>query len=143
MKLARIATAATAGIGLVSLGLNSASAATATANGGTAANNFFNSSDTLNTSEIAGTTNSLTTVIQNITNYLTGFVTLIAVLYGIYGGYLYLTAGGEEEQTKKAKTIFKQVAIGILIIFVAYSVVSFFMGILGSDNSTASNIGTK
>ena len=123
MKLANIAKLATAGIGLSTLALVSSTYAAS----GAAATNFFSARDTLDTSKVAGTTNNFTTVIQNMTNWLTGFVFLIATLYGIYGGYLYLTASGEEEQTKKAKTIFKQVAIGILIVFMAYSIVSFFM----------------
>ncbi len=123
MKLANIAKLATAGVGLSTLAMNS----TTFAASGAASTNFFSSRDTLDTTKIAGTTNDFTTVIQNMTNWVTGFIFLIATLYGIYGGYLYLTAGGEEEQTKKAKTIFKQVAVGILIIFMAYSIVSFFM----------------
>lgn len=64
-------------------------------------------------------------MVQNWVNFFLGFTALIAVIYGIYGGFLYLTAGGEEEQTKKAKTIFKQVAIGLFVIFISWSVVSF------------------
>ncbi len=130
MKLANIAKLATAGIGLSTLAINNSVFAEGAADGsakGVAATSFFNGTTSVNTTKIAGTTNDLTVVIQNMMNWVTGFIFLIATIYGIYGGYLYLTAGGEEDQTKKAKTIFKQVAIGILIIFMAYSIVSFFM----------------
>jgi cytochrome bd-type quinol oxidase subunit 2 len=59
-------------------------------------------------------------------NYLLGFCAIVAVLYGVYGGFLYLTSGGNDEQTKKAKTIFKQVAIGMLIIFLHTLLLSFY-----------------
>ena len=80
-------------------------------------------------------TTSLPTIIQNYTNYFVGFSALIAVIYGIYGGFLYLTAGGNDEQTKKAKTVFKQVAIGLVVIFLSYSVVTFVIGSLGTSKT--------
>ena len=132
MKLANIAKLATAGVGLSTLAMNSA--AFATASGGL---NF----GTVNT-QIAGTTASANDSITGIFNNLALFIGLIAVVYGVYGGYLYLTASGEEEQTKKAKTIFKQVAIGILIIFLAYSIVTTLLSTLfGSTGTTGTTNG--
>ena len=100
MKLANIAKLATAGVGLSTLTINSAAFAASGINFGT-----------VNT-QIAGTTENADTAITTIFNNAALFIFLIAVCYGVYGGYLYLTASGEEEQTKKAKVIFKQVAIG-------------------------------
>jgi hypothetical protein len=85
-------------------------------------------------------TGDLVGTIQGMVNYLLGFCAIVAVLYGVYGGFLYLTSGGNDEQTKKAKTIFKQVAIGMLIIFLSYSVVEFLQSIL---NSSASEVTTS
>ena len=127
MKLANIAKLATAGVGLSTLAMNSAAFA---ASGFT-----FNKTDVID-STVKGTGETgLTTTIQSMVNYVIGFLGLVAVLYGIYGGFLYLTAAGNDEQIKKAKTIFKQVAIGILIVFLSYSVVTFFMGVIDSGAS--------
>ena len=132
MKLANIAKLATAGVGLSTLAFgNSVFAAFGAAGSGTA--NFGVAS-----TDLAGTTDNLNSSIGNLFNNLALFVGLIAVAYGVYGGYLYLTASGEEEQTKKAKTIFKQVAIGILIIFLAYSIVTTLMStLLGQTGGNA------
>ena len=122
MKLANIAKLATAGVGLSTLAMNSASAAInfQGAWSGAAIENKLKGDETT----------TLPTIIQNYVNYFIGFSALVAVIYGIYGGFIYLTAGGNDEQVKKAKTIFKQVAIGLVVIFLAYSVVEFVMSSL-------------
>ncbi|MDD2487034.1 MAG: PKD domain-containing protein [Candidatus Gracilibacteria bacterium] len=73
--------------------------------------------------------------IQDITAYLMFFVALIGVLYIIYAGFNILTAGGNEENVKKSKKNISNVAIGIVIIFLAYSIVSFIIKVL-NDSST-------
>ena len=58
-----------------------------------------------------------------IINYILGAAGLVAVIYLILGGFSYITASGNEEQTKKAtKTLFNAV-IGLVIIFAAYAIV--------------------
>ena len=78
---------------------------------------------------LKGTTSDLPTAIQNIVSYLTGFLYLIAVLFAMYGGFLILTAGGKDDNVKKGKTILTQGALGILVIFLASSIVNFILGI--------------
>ena len=66
---------------------------------------------------------SLTDSIQKIINYLIGFLGLIALVLALYGGFLMLTAAGDEEKVKKGKTILMQAAMGILVIFLAAGIV--------------------
>lgn len=68
--------------------------------------------------------------VQGIVNNAMVFLTILAVLYGIYGGFLMLTAGGEEDKVAKGRTILIQVAIGIIVIWLAGSIVNFVMGLL-------------
>jgi PKD repeat protein len=60
----------------------------------------------------------------NITNYALGFLALIAVLIIIYGGFLYLTAAGKEEQAGKGKKAISYAVIGILIIMGSFAIVN-------------------
>jgi hypothetical protein len=83
---------------------------------------------------LVGTTSSLPAAIQNIVGYLSGFLYLIAVLFAMYGGFLILTAGGKDENVKKGKTILTQGALGILVIFLASSIVNFVLGIFTGSN---------
>ncbi|MCK9186336.1 hypothetical protein M0P48_02770 [Candidatus Gracilibacteria bacterium] len=61
---------------------------------------------------------------MDIVNYFLGFLGFLAVLMVIYGGILYVTAAGNEENAKKAKTIIMYAAIGIIIILLSYAIVN-------------------
>lgn len=57
-------------------------------------------------------------VIQNLLLFV-GFIFVILV---IYGGYLWMTAGGNEDQLTKAKKILTNSVIAVLIIFLSVSI---------------------
>lgn len=63
-------------------------------------------------------------VILQITNWILGFVTAIAVLALIWGGVRYLTAAGDDSQVEKAKNIITQAIIGLVIAGISYSAVA-------------------
>jgi hypothetical protein len=63
-------------------------------------------------------------VIVRILNYVLSFVGLIAVGFLIWAGFLYLTSGGNEEQSGKAKKLILQVIIGIIIILLSWVIVN-------------------
>lgn len=50
------------------------------------------------------------------------FVGIIFLLLTIYGGYLWMTAAGNEEQISKAKKIITAAIIGLIIIAGAYTI---------------------
>jgi len=62
--------------------------------------------------------------IVNAVNFGLGFLGLVAVIVVIYGGFLYVTAAGEEEKTTKGKQSIMYAMIGILIILVSYALVN-------------------
>ena len=57
-------------------------------------------------------------------NLFAGVIALIAVIMIIYGGYLYVTAGTNEDNTKKAKGILVYAVIGLAIAVFAYVIVN-------------------
>jgi len=77
---------------------------------------------------VSGSSNDAATASQNIVGNIMLFIGVIAVMYGIYGGFLILTAGGEDTKVKQGKTIIIQVAIGIVVIFLANSIVQLILG---------------
>ena len=77
-------------------------------------------------------TDSLEIALQNYVNYLMTFLYLIAVLYAIWGGFLILTAGGDEEKVKKWKTVLIHAGIGLFVIWIAATMVKFVLGILAN-----------
>ena len=62
--------------------------------------------------------------IVNAVNFGLGFLGLIAVIVVIYGGFMYVTAAGEEEKTTKGKQSIMYAMIGIIIILVSYALVN-------------------
>jgi len=67
----------------------------------------------------------------NFTNWTTSIVNwimlvagLIAVIYLIYGGILYITAGGDAEKATKGRTAVINAVIGIIIILLALVIVN-------------------
>lgn len=80
---------------------------------------------------LKGTTQtSVVDVAVNILNGLLGLLALLATGYGLYGGFLMVTAGGDEEKVKKGKHILIQVLLGIVVIFLSFSIVNWAVGFL-------------
>ena len=61
--------------------------------------------------------------IMNLTNYILGFIAIIATLVIIWGGVQYLTAGGNEDNVSAAKKTISYGIIGMVIAGLAYAMV--------------------
>lgn len=69
--------------------------------------------------------------IQDVIAYLLVFLGIVGVLYIIYAGFNVLTAGGNDDKVKKGKATILHVFIGLVLIFLAYSIVKFIIGVNG------------
>lgn len=67
----------------------------------------------------------LKTTVLNIIRLVLGLMTLIAVVLVIYGGFVWLTAAGNEENVEKAKKIISAAVIGLIVILLAWAIVIF------------------
>ncbi|MBI4599877.1 hypothetical protein HY732_03055 [Candidatus Uhrbacteria bacterium] len=67
------------------------------------------------------------TIVQRITAIFFGFLGIIAVVMVMYSGFLWLTAGGEEDKTKKATTLLFQSVIGLVIILASWVLVYYVL----------------
>jgi type IV secretory pathway VirB2 component (pilin) len=84
-----------------------------------------------------GTGNDFIVVLDNILGYLIGLLYFVAIVFALYGGFQILTAGGDEEKVKKGKTTLIQAVIGLVVIFLASSIVRWIID-LGTDTSIVS-----
>jgi len=74
-------------------------------------------------------------VIARIIRVALGFLGTLAVVLLLYGGYLWMTAGGNEEKISQAKKIIINTAIGLAIILSSYAFTSFIIRrLLGATN---------
>lgn len=60
-----------------------------------------------------------------IINTLLAFLGVFFLILTIYAGFLWMTAGGDEKKTTKARQILTNAVIGLLIIVIAYLLVNF------------------
>lgn len=66
---------------------------------------------------------SLTEILLSVIQWFLFVAGFLAVLYLIYGGILYVTAGGDTEKATKGRTTIINAVIGIVIILVAFVIV--------------------
>ena len=74
-------------------------------------------------------------IITRIIRYALSLLGIIMIILMMYAGYLWMTAGGNDEQIGTAKKMLRNAIIGLMIILSAYSIVLFVMRMLGIDTS--------
>ena len=79
---------------------------------------------------IKGSGGSADTVIQNLIGNFMNFLAIIAVVFALWGGFNILTAGGDEDKVKKGKTVLIQASAGLLVIFLANSIIQWVIGLI-------------
>jgi len=57
------------------------------------------------------------------------FLGIFALIIVMYGGFLWMISGSNEERKKSAKGVFVNGIIGLLIILLAYSIISYIFGV--------------
>jgi len=79
---------------------------------------------------VSTSTNTADVEIQNLINKALLYLSILAVVYGIWGGFQIVTAGGDEEKVKKGRTILIQVGLGIIVIWLAGSIVKWVVSLI-------------
>ena len=54
-----------------------------------------------------------------------GLVGIVFMILTIYGGWLYMTAAGNEQRVEQAKSLLRDSVIGLIIIIAAYAITTF------------------
>jgi len=75
--------------------------------------------------------------VMSIVNILLGFLGIIAIIIILYGGFVWLTAAGNEEKVSQAKKVITAGIIGLIIIFVSYAIAAFVIDQLISATGAA------
>ncbi len=74
-------------------------------------------------SQPSGVPTDFNDAILNATNWILGFVGMIAVLMIIWGGVTYLTSAGDEDKAKTGKKTLSYAIIGLVVAGIAYAIV--------------------
>lgn len=87
--------------------------------------------------ELQGATD-LNAIIGRLISAVIGFLGVVLFLYLMYGGFLWMTAGGDSGKVKDATAIIRNAIIGLVIIATAYAVATFVITQLATATSGAS-----
>lgn len=71
---------------------------------------------------------NLTTTIASLIRTAMGFLGIIAVIITLYGGFLWMTAAGNDDKVKQAKKVMISGLIGLVIVIAAFTLASFVIG---------------
>lgn len=70
---------------------------------------------------------------SNIAQWLLSILGSVALLFFIYGGFVWLTAGGNEERIKRGRDILTHTVIGVIIVLAAWLIINFvIMSLVGA-----------
>ena len=71
---------------------------------------------------------SITEIFQTITNALLFIIGAVAVVMLIYGGFRYVTSGGDASAVTSAKNTILYAIVGLIIAFLAFAAVNWILG---------------
>jgi len=71
-------------------------------------------------------------MVGRIINIVLGFIGVIFLGLAVYGGFLYMTASGNQEKTEKAVSVIRNAVIGLLIVLASWAITRFTMLVLGN-----------
>lgn len=75
----------------------------------------------------AGTTD-LPTIVGRLIGAALTLLGSVLLVYILYGGFLWMTAGGEDKKVTEAKNVIKNAVIGLVIIAAAFAISNFILG---------------
>jgi len=63
----------------------------------------------------------LNTIVDRVISFITGFVATLSIIFLVYGGIIYVTAGGDESRMETAKNTIIYAILGLFVAGVAYA----------------------
>jgi len=94
------------------------------------------SSDGLNITNPLGATSDITTLVENILNFLWKLAWAVAPILIVYAGFLYITSAGNEDKVKTAQKTLVWALVGFAVVLIASSVPAIIKDFLGEEESS-------
>ncbi len=87
---------------------------------------------TVNLDNPLGASTTVQTLVGRVIDAVLGVVGSLALVMFIYGGFIWMTASGNEQSVTKGKNIIMWAALGLVVIFSSYALVKFVIGAIGA-----------
>jgi hypothetical protein len=78
---------------------------------------------------------SFSGIVLMIINWVLILAAALAIIYLVYGGIMYITAGGDAEKATKGRTAVVNAIIGIVIILLAFLLVTWVNSIVNNQGA--------
>jgi hypothetical protein len=72
--------------------------------------------------------NSLVEFLGSIQDWLVGIVGALTILFIVYGGFLYITSGGNQQKTEKAKKTLTYAILGLILVVLSGLILKLITG---------------
>jgi len=86
-----------------------------------------------------GESGAMYTIVGKVVGIVVGLLGLILAVFIVWGGAMWMTSGGNEEQIKKAKAMIINAIIGLVIVLLAYAISSFIIDKLAGAVATTTS----
>ncbi len=102
----------------------------------------LNSDDSIDfVEDLSGGEGDLKSLLNTILSYFLGFLAFVCVIMVIYGGVLYVTSAGNEENVGKAKKILLYAGIGVVLIMISVALVTTIFDAASSGSGVGGTTG--
>ncbi len=78
--------------------------------------------------------NEIGACLANVIKYVLGIAGILALAGIVWGGFLYITAGGNQDRIESGKNAVFYSVVGLIVIGLAFAIVSFVFQALGGGN---------
>ncbi len=75
---------------------------------------------------------SLSGYIGNVIGRVLGISGAIALMFFVYGGFLWMFSAGSPDRVKKGRDVLIWATLGLVLIFSSYAILKFVFGVLGA-----------
>ena len=97
---------------------------------------FFGGDTTFVDSSGLGSEDDLPAMIGGLIQTAMGFLGIVAVVIVLIGGFLWMTAAGDDKKVESAKKLLGAGVIGLIIIMAAYAITAFVLSQLSTTTGT-------
>ena len=88
--------------------------------------------------KVTGADADVSSVVASAIQTVLGLLGMIFVILTLYAGFLWMTAGGEEEKVNDAISILRNAIIGLIIVIAAYAITAFVFSSVGAGGGSGS-----
>ncbi|PKM91168.1 hypothetical protein CVU82_03915 [Candidatus Falkowbacteria bacterium HGW-Falkowbacteria-1] len=88
---------------------------------------------------VSANTQSVEGVVGIVISAILSFLGIIFLAYVIYGGVLWMTASGNDQQVEKAQRIIKHATVGVLVVLISYGLSWLILNIFVNQGLTLPN----